>query len=64
MKIQTEARLILTVPLNTKDDNAMEIMQQAEQHINNVAAIFTMPKTKTKVGVRLLTDWKGTKVIE
>ena len=53
MKIHATANLILTVPRPVKEDSVENIMLIAEQHINNVAATFTMPETKTQVGIRI-----------
>lgn len=64
MKIETKAKLILTVPELKQNDDAMDIMLAAEMHINDVAAVFVMPKTKAQVGIRLHVDSKGTLVTE
>lgn len=53
MKIHVTANLILTVPEPKKGESVEDIMLLTEQHINDVAAIFTMPETKTKVGIRI-----------
>lgn len=58
MRIEVEAKLILTVSSPRKEDfaGAGDIVLAAEHHINNgTAAVFDMPETKTKVGIRIHT---------
>lgn len=58
MKIEVEAKLILTVPSPKKEEfaGAMDIVLAAEQHINNAEAVFSMPETGTQVGIRIHTQ--------
>lgn len=59
MRIEIEAKLILTVPEPKAEESPEDIILAAEQHINDVAAVFTRLGTKTKVGVRIHTkDFK------
>lgn len=55
MKIEVNAKLILTVPNPKKEEfaGAADIVLAAEQFINNAQAVFSMPETGTQIGVRL-----------
>lgn len=54
MRIEVEAKLILTIPMYPeKGESKDDIMLAAEQHINEKAALLVMPATKTKVGIRI-----------
>ena len=63
MKIEVEAKLILTVPEPKENEFAGDIVLAIEQGINKHSAIMIMPKTKTKVGVRIHVSGKAPKVI-
>ena len=52
MKIEVKARLFLTMPNPKKGESIGDIMLMAEQFTNQ-RQFFTMPKTKTKVGIRM-----------
>jgi len=64
MRIEVKAKLILTVPEPKQDESAEDIVLAVEQQINDRAALVVMPKTKTKVGVRIHVDGKEPKVTE
>lgn len=65
MKIEVKAKLILTVPMGlVKSGSNEDIILAAEQHINDKAAVFEMPKTKTQVGIRIHVSGKVPKVIQ
>lgn len=53
MRIEVQAKLILTIPEPDEKDLPNEIKFMAEQYINDTAPVFEMPKTKTKVGIRI-----------
>lgn len=61
MKIETKAKLILTVPNPKENDSAAEIVLAAEQAFNQMA-YFVVPKTETTVGVRIHISGKEPKV--
>jgi len=52
MKIEIDARLILTVPSPKGNDNAESIVLATEMAINEMA-YFIVPKTGTTVGVQI-----------
>jgi len=54
MKIEVEAKLILTVP-NPQKRTAGEIVLAAENHINVNAGLLLMLGGETKVGIRIHT---------
>lgn len=62
MKIEVEAKLILTVPKPAKGVIVEEIILATEQHINNTEAVFSMLETGTQVGVRIHVSGKEPKV--
>lgn len=53
MQIKVKAELILTVLELKKNESAKDIALAAEQQINDKAGLVVMPKTKTKVGIRI-----------
>lgn len=55
MRIETKAKLILTIPDPKKEEfaGATDVVLTAEQHINNAEAVFSMPETGTQVGIRI-----------
>lgn len=69
MKIEVEAKLILTVPSIMHDEEAADIILAAEQHINQ-NGLMMMPPEKgesgplsgTRVGIRLHTKGDYTTV--
>ena len=63
MKIEVEAKLILTVPEPKKGEFAGDFVLAAEQAINEVA-FFVVPKTGTTVGIRIHVSGKVPKVTE
>ena len=52
MKIEVEAKLILTIPRPVKENSVDKILLEAEQEINCRQG-FIMPETKTQVGIRI-----------
>lgn len=63
MRIEVKAKLILTVPEPKQNEFAGDFVLAAEQQINDKAALVVMPKTKTKVGIRIHVDGEVPKVI-
>ncbi len=62
MKIEVEAKLLLTVPSAKDDEKAADVVLAVEQHINN-CEILTMLETGTHVGIRIhVKDFKGQEV--
>ena len=53
MKIEVEAKIILTIPEPKENEFAGDIVLAVEQGINKHSAIMIMPKTKTKIGASL-----------
>jgi len=64
MKIEVKAKLILTVPKPKQSEFAGDIVLAVEQGINKYVAFMIMPRTKTKVGVRIHMSGKAPKVTE
>lgn len=64
MKIEAKAKLILTVPEPKQHEFAGDIVLAVEQGINKHVGLMIMPKTKTKVGVRIHISGKAPKVTE
>ncbi len=66
MRIEVQAKLILTVPNPKKEEfaGAADIVLAAEQEINQRMARFYMPKTETQVGIRIHISGKIPKVTE
>ena len=64
MRIEVEAKLILTIPEPKGNEFAGDIVLAVEQGINKYLALMIMPKTKTEVGVRIHISGKVPKVTE
>ncbi len=64
MIIETTAKLILTIPEPAEGEFAGDFVLLAEQEINQRMARFYMPKTKTKVGIRVHISGNAPKVIK
>ena len=52
MKIEVNAKLILSIPATERVDDPADLVLRAEQHINNMD-YFVMPVTGTRAGCRL-----------
>ena len=64
MRIETEAKLILTVPDPAEGESAEDFVLAAEQEINQRMTRFYIPKTDTQVGIRIHVSGERPKVIE
>ena len=54
MKIEVEAKLILTVPSAKDDEKAADVVLATEQYINKLHGVMIMDKpTFTHVGIRI-----------
>lgn len=63
MKIVTHAKIILTVPMPAKDETPEDIVLTVERRINE-HGLMLMPKTKTRVGIRIHVSGKVPEVTE
>ena len=63
VKVEVEAKLILTIPEPKQDEFAGDFVLAAEQFVNNLQG-FNMSKTHTAVVVRLHVSGEVPKVIE
>lgn len=52
-RIEVEAKLILTVPEPTENEEAADIVLAVEQHLNYAEGVIIMPETSTQVGFRI-----------
>jgi len=53
MRIEVQAKLILTIPNPKTGESIGDAMLMAEQTINQRCQLFVIPKTKTQVGIRM-----------
>ncbi len=61
MKIEVDAKILLTIPRPAEEETPEDFALKVEQHLNGLQQ-FVMPGSKTQIGIRVHIDGKSPRV--